>query len=905
SLQEWSESDASSEESSELPEREGNTSRTLCDMDDIYERAKDCVYPNNEICSYMPGSPTGKPCTLRSHFHITLPHQLILDCRYRYMLRKSRLPKMPPYEPPRPTTVIGMKARVPGLFDRMSHTYHHCSRRDKIYTKPAGPLLLDNFAISYLQFLKHRVWGLLELKLPNTMDELYLMREIIFMFIKPNNCRFFEVNKETHDIWVRPNFTICTSTVVRGVNFSPSFLGVLITDLPLQETVQHLLSTELIRPMRDMWKLRYVLAQNLTFLGYGSRGTLGCFLYGVRDLLDPMSVALNEYETYLQRSPEKASLLHFIHKMRPHFALLSILRRLTDDVVLEQGPNYVRSAYLLSKLYRHTMPCMEHQKLATALLIITLKRYCNIIDAWWTRGSLEDFLSEFIVESCIDERDYENTCTVRRRSLSPSESPETHKIFEKVLTCPFYCLLLQHALDSGDSQELLRRVNLLGEMLSASNVGKESSLHDEFAKQLFEQTKLYCPNMPTEDEVPATSTTSDRIVECHRREVHGAGHLANKNLTYLLNGAFRERTEELTRRQGRRKPLTGPNLLRRLQIGTTLHVRVELPEALRVILLRRHMLANEYAMRAYRKELRLDGHLHFLRHTMLLEGYCHVMPFYLSIFKRIETGQFWHDIADLSTDLRRIQVAHYPDFACSFWLYASSQVKCRSSKAFEALDGLEVKYNITPSLQRIIRRRHMQVYNKVWHLMLKLKWALWKLENMSFIQRPKWDPYSPMDLADLTVRRLEILRFWLLYLIHSLHTHVMQCVVQRIESRLDECTNIREQKKLLDEYVNDLKSYCLLTEEFTSFRVALDQLFHLVYVMDLEWDSCRSCLSDEDNALALDISRPNESGDMTSVKKMEYLALNQVVEIEMTYIRCHQTLAEILNTLAYKENHGF
>ncbi|EDX16052.1 GD19578 [Drosophila simulans] len=38
---------------------------------------------------------------------------------------------------------------------------------------------------------------------------------------------------------------------------------------------------------------------------------------------------------------------------------------------------------------------------------------------------------------------------------------------------------------------------------------------------------------------------------------------------------------------------------------------------------------------------------------------------------------------------------------------------------------------------------------------------------------------------------------------------------------------------------------------------------------------------------------------------LEYLALNQVAEIELTYIRCHQILADILNTLVHQNDHGF
>lgn len=141
-----------------------------------------------------------------------------------------------------------------------------------------------------------------------------------------------------------------------------------------------------------------MIDSNIMYLGYGSTGTLGCFLYGLRDLLQPIIAALLQYEVFVHEEPTKATLLDFIGRFRAQFRELHTLRRLVDDVVLEIGPRYLRSAFLLSKLYRHTMPRVPHQKLATALLMISLKRYCNIIDAWWSRASLEDFQNEFIVE---------------------------------------------------------------------------------------------------------------------------------------------------------------------------------------------------------------------------------------------------------------------------------------------------------------------------------------------------------------------------------------------------------------------------------------------------------------------------------------------------------------------------
>ncbi|KAH8341722.1 hypothetical protein KR074_009559, partial [Drosophila pseudoananassae] len=899
-LSDWTDSDDPSEPSSSNPVPPLNTSLELLDMNNVYERAMESerAIVTSESNAFLPSPPPSS----RSNFRITQPEVLILNNVHRDRLRRSKLPLLPPLKPPKLATVIELSVQDPERLPRLVHSYKW-GPNVQIFTKPTNPHPMANFAVSYVQFLKRNVCGLIDYRLPSTTSEVYLLREILFMFVRPNSCQFFEVNKVTHKIKVREHISICSVTEV-GFQ-QPGFQSFKLIHFCFQATIRHILNTEVLRALHDMWKVRRLIESNIMYLGYGSTGTLGCFLYGVKDLLQPISAALLEYEVLVNAVPTKGSLLDFVARFREPFRELHILRRLVDDVVLNIGPRFLRSAFLLSKLYMHTMPHVPHQKMAIALLMISLKRYMNIIDAWWSRASLEDFQSEFIVERWVDEVDIEQSGAVRRRTPGEDEDPRIKKVFQHVQRCPFYRLLLQHALDSGDSQELLANVGLLGEMLSATNDTKPLSLYEELADQLITQVKLYSTCMPTEEEVAVVDPKEALIKQQHNQLLADAGSLGNPDLRTLFVGCVEDRMEDKRVSKKMRQPLAAGSLLKRLEGATRMQLRVEVPEALGKILLRRQTLANVYAMRAYTKELRLGGHLRFLRHSMLLEGYFILLPFYQSLFRRIESGETWTRASQLTSELCEVQYTHYPKFATGMRFAVTSKVKSGSIKVYEALDGLEIAYDMSTSLHRVIRRRHMEVYNAVWRLMLKIKWALWKLENLPFIRRPKGDPYAPLDLLGLTVRRLEILRFWLMYLINSLHTHIMECLGQRVETEIGKCTNIRQMKNLIDEHTTALKNFCLLSDEFTAFRIALEQLFHLVFVLDMEWTSCTSYLSDEGDALALDASMSDDGSRDSTGKSLEYLALNQVGEIELTYIRCHQTLGEILNSLVYKDDHGF
>jgi len=89
---------------------------------------------------------------------------------------------------------------------------------------------------------------------------------------------------------------------------------------------------------------------------------------------------------------------------------------------------------------------------------------------------------------------------VRKRSVDLDESLEVVEKFKQLHACPIYQLLLKHALESGETQDLLANVNLLGEMLATTNESQPPSLYDELTAQVFAQVKVYCGDVPTDEE---------------------------------------------------------------------------------------------------------------------------------------------------------------------------------------------------------------------------------------------------------------------------------------------------------------------------------------------------------------------------------------------------------------------
>ncbi|EDW30806.1 GL13307 [Drosophila persimilis] len=856
------------------------------DMANVYKNAMNNVNPCVEK-TYVPElARSGK--SGRS-FQINAPINLALVSPIE--IRSRNFVPLPPLQPPQLFTQHTQSVRDENVLPQLIHS--HWWRHDiQIHTKPPDSDPLSNFAISYPQFLNKYSLGLVHYPLPNTTTERCLIREILFMFVSPVSCCFFVVDEERR-IHVRQNVSICSVTA---------------------EGLKGTLEAELVPALEDMMQLRQTV-DKLTLRQNGENiiGTLECFANGLRDLVRPIKKALLAYEERML-SEEPVSLIHFIRHMNKHFRMLQLLRFVSSKAVLPSGPPHLMCAYLLSQLYQQTQLHVPHQKLAIALLLVSLNTYCNIFDGLWRRAKLEDRQAQFIVERWVPEGEdatgeWEARVHIRQRRLEEEESEENHQLFKKLHSCPFYRLLLEHSLTSIETQDLLASVNLLGDMLATTNENNSRSLYEELHAQLFVQLRVY--GRPTQqsdgDTQMANSHTGKEQSEqkaFEQKVLNSVGTIRNPDLLALLTQPITKKQQERDKpqdQQRRQPPVQAVQVLERLESATRLQVKDVMSEALREILLRRQSLANMFAIKAMTVDLQLGESARFLRHVLLLEADHLLRPYYTRLFRDIEAGLSWAQVSVLNMELYELLMPQYAQMAGRASVRIVSQVRSTSTKVYEAVEAIELVFDFFEHVQRIVTPSNLQTYNAVWRLMLKVKWAAWKLENMVFIRRPHRDMYKPLDMLGLTVRRLEILRFWLMYLINSLHTHIMQVVSHQFEPQIAKCHNIRELSSLHEQYMLLLSSHCLLTEETAAFRIALEQLFHVVFVLDLEWTSCSSYLVDS-HPLALDVSSDD---DEDNPKCLQYLALNQVVEIEMTYIRCHQTLAEILNNLVYKHDHHF
>ncbi|XP_055841421.1 gamma-tubulin complex component 5 [Episyrphus balteatus] len=749
-----------------------------------------------------------------------------------------------------------------------------------------------NFAQLYNSFLSETSNNLIKRQVPSTESEHSLLKEIIWMFNSPQTCKFFKV--VDNDVQVQENVSI-PSLSVNGLR---TYLE--------ESFIPHI---KMMNTLKKFIESVYVQTDSPSPITYE------CYAANLVDLLEPINSAILEADVSIQKPQSQviSTLIQLQFRLHKSMLLLKRIHNIHTQVVLDsnQSPSHILSAHLLAALLHinHNAQNPDEANLSMSLFLTTVKVFCQLIEAWWSDGRLDDWQNEFVVEKIGEGAEIKYRQFTKNREMAFFVPASVSTI---ITENSFIQLLLSHSEEAGSTLNLLYQINKISDLRNSLDI--KGKLYDQFIEEVWTNIREFSISKSSSSS-PSTSPIPidefERLNLDESSESRKTFECLATNDQFLLM-AFACNLDELSKEPTEKSDNTTKEPPPALKIFNELSRISEIILPLEDIILTsmtrilnaRIAYANQFVIKMYLEEFQVKKHFQNIRKVLLFECSDLMSYFYSKLFVQIESEESWANPFLLTVQLDDIMCSKFPELSSLFRVDIQSAFRSITPKVTEAVDEITIGYNISKELRYVITEKSLEEYNKVFRFLLKVKWGIWALENLHFPQsRKRTVPYAPFEMIDLIMRRLEQLRFWMIYSLQCIHfhlmTHVLQSMGQQLDEKFDKCSHIREMLRVHESYITTVCNHCFLGKSFNSIKVGVEQLLNLVYIIRMEWNSCLKEI-DSKNMLSvgsLSDDEPDSSGN--------YVGVSQIDAIEVTYIRCHQFLANNLNNEVYLNQNNF
>ncbi|XP_072754778.1 gamma-tubulin complex component 5 isoform X1 [Anoplolepis gracilipes] len=712
-----------------------------------------------------------------------------------------------------------------------------------------------------------------------TLSEYQVCRELLWMFYVQTSMVVFQQESESKFL-IRSDISIpsLTTTAFKSILLPFCECFSMIHDIEkFGADLQPTYSQE-----SDLWN------PPLTYEAYNA--ALGRHLYEFKSKIIDMEKDVVKQEhcnTFLSLS---ASLRKYLNTIR-------ILHDVHHKVITDWkvSPNWKCASRLLSSLYyeMQNSHSRERTDICTNLYLSSLTVYLNIIDTWLSEGRLEDWRDEFIIVRVPENILMENVEQNEKFTVRLSDNI--------CWTDPIMQFLLQKVQHMGHSIELLVSLDRITDIWKLDNENNDMriSLNVELQNRLFSEISKYSPEV---EETDASVLQIDKLslqeydadIEKNILEQLSISHnpfLMKAMEDYMpcelykndTVDAYMHNTHVLKTKQDQIY-----DLYKKLQkIKYTLPLQKILENILSEILILHYNSASKLVRNIMVEEYKIQTHLKLLRFVYMMEA-GHVMnKFYQILFYEIENNPMWANSYFLSCILEEIFSQYWPDTSSRWSITVQSNINTR--QVLQAVNGIVLHYTVEWPISIVLTKKILEKYNEIFKFQLKLKWALWALNNLRFSDLE--DSRSPCikdRLEQFHIRRLESLKFWLLHAIGSIHTYLSGQVLQSLglilEKVLAQTDSLDTIISVHNEYLNKVHEHCLLTEEFEDLMTTINNMIEMCIHIRDRWSRKKLLLA----AAELDVM------EQSYIKYHTYLALalhNAVQHKDADYCKFQNLLA--------------
>ncbi|XP_031830564.1 gamma-tubulin complex component 5 isoform X2 [Nomia melanderi] len=739
----------------------------------------------------------------------------------------------------------------------------------------------SQFCDAYLCEIWHKTIGT-DYDTFGTLSEYLVCRELLWMFYAPAHMVVFQQSENAH-FFIRPNISIPSLTTV-------AFNSIL---LPLCKYFSMIHKMEQFNA--EIYSKDNGLYKKPPFTYEAYNAALGCHLMKFKN-------EIIDIEKRFIKQDESLTLLSLSILLREHLYNIKILYEVHQRVISDWKihPNWICASKLLSSLY-FEMQISHNRKRANicaSLYLCSLSVYLNIIDTWLSEGRFEDWREEFIIVRFPNNTPFECNDQYKAFSLRPLDS--------LCLTDPIMQFLIKKMQRMGQSVELLVSLDRITDIwkINTENETKMSLVNEFYSKLKLEISKF---NM---HESQKENSSHQENIETSDKEDEDVERTIIQQLTEFNNLFFLKALEDYIPSELLQNSETdvycsktkntetdSNSLFERLEKTSyyILPFRKILKNILAEILVSRYNSASKLVKNIMSEEYKLESHLTLMRSVYMMEAGHIMSKFYQKLFQEIESNQMWNNSYYLSCILEEILSQRWPD-SSSRW--SVTVCSTHTNQVLVAADNITLHYTVGWPINIILNEETFIKYNEIFRFQLKLKWALWTLNNLRFcdLEGSKSMSMVKDKLEQFHIRRIESLRFCLLHAITSIHTYLSGQVLQNLSLVLEKSLMQAECLDVIisvhNEYLQKVYEHCLLTPEYDDLMATVNNLIEMCSHVRARWNYKKLMFASKD----LDLL------ENSYTKYHTYLALalhNAVQNKDANYCKSQALLTELYNIFQF------
>ncbi|RZC36219.1 Spc97 Spc98 domain containing protein [Asbolus verrucosus] len=567
-----------------------------------------------------------------------------------------------------------------------------------VLMEPPSEWFDASVGILWERHLQNQVRDLIQIEPITVISEYKVMREVLWQMWGPHSSTVFELS--INKLVPKTNVTISSICSMTFENFMQVFVPYV----------------ELLYEFRLFYRELEGEGVPETYKSYGQ---------ALQKITRPVLQQLIEIEMEVRKQESTMTLLKLAGKLEAIFEPIKILKIVHQEVIKDFKCNSSLDCVLtlLTRLRRSLQFPLNQleQDIRLTLYLESLYYYFTIINAWLVKNDLSDYTEEFVILN-KNEKNSSKILDNCHMNFILQDNME-----EFVKSDGMIKIICDQVLQIGRNIHLLRLLDKYDVFTKGSE-----TIHQEFIRRILDELCAFYGRVipePVSQEVKLQKFVSNF-------DLHEMGDwtnfvdLSDGFLTKAFDGFYLEMAEE---------PDLEPSLFEKINnITETLFPVQGLPERVFGEILReRFTISGLMVKNLLIENYGLDKQFEFLNHIFLFNDDL-IFPFYRRLFEKMNIeNSNWGNSVWLTSHLQDIIMDLYPNFYedCTVQVEIHWR-QCRDS--LEACALLCLQYEIKWPLNIIITREHTEMYRDLFRFILKLKWALYTMNHLSFLGKSIW-----------------------------------------------------------------------------------------------------------------------------------------------------------------------